>query len=603
MSFLAPLWIALAGAVAVPLLLHLMRRRLGTRVEFPAARYLARAEREHSRQLRIRNLLLMLLRVLAVLAVALAAARPVTRWLGGGHGPTAIALVLDNSLSTSVVVDGRPLLDDLKAAADELLRQARSDDRLWLVTADGVARPGTAAALRERLAEVGPIAGAGDLRTAVARAAGAVRGAGLAARRVALLTDGQRTAWPEAARLSDVEVLLYQPKAGPPPNRAVLAADARPERWTPRGAVVARVASHDSVAWRIAIGDRTLARGTAAPGGEVVLRAAPPERGWLAGTIELEPDELRADDARHFALWVGATPQLAIAEGAGPFARSAAEVLAGSGRVAIGQGVGVLPADELTAGGLPALVIAPTDPVRAGAADRALARAGIPWRLGPVMRGNATARFVRGSPADSATVLWRHRLRPQAGAVADTLATVGGEPWVVAGPGYVLVASPLVPEASSLPLRAAFVPWLAHVVTTRLVGEPGRRLEAAAGERLPAPTWADALESPAGARTPISGALAAPAAPGVYFLTRGGRRVGALVVNAPASESDLRRLEPRALADRLGARRVHLASDRAGWAALPFRGAPGRSLVPALLALALGVLLIEALAVRGARAA
>ena len=49
----------------VPLLLHLLRRHIATRVEFPAARYLARAEREHSRTLRMRNLLLMLLRVLA----------------------------------------------------------------------------------------------------------------------------------------------------------------------------------------------------------------------------------------------------------------------------------------------------------------------------------------------------------------------------------------------------------------------------------------------------------------------------------------------------------------------------------------------------------
>ena len=63
MSFLAPWFLMLGGAALVPLLIHLLRRKIGLHVEFPAARYLARAEREHSRTLRMRNLLLMLLRV------------------------------------------------------------------------------------------------------------------------------------------------------------------------------------------------------------------------------------------------------------------------------------------------------------------------------------------------------------------------------------------------------------------------------------------------------------------------------------------------------------------------------------------------------------
>src|SRR5919201_5721603 len=99
MEFLSPAWLAAAVAVAVPLLIHLMRRRIGTRVDFPAVRYLVRAEREHSRKLRLRNFLLMLLRVAAVLAITLAAARPVLRARGSGHAPTALALVLDHSLS------------------------------------------------------------------------------------------------------------------------------------------------------------------------------------------------------------------------------------------------------------------------------------------------------------------------------------------------------------------------------------------------------------------------------------------------------------------------------------------------------------------------
>ena len=109
MSFLEPRYLLLAGAAAVPLLLHLLRRRINVRVEFPAVRYILRAERENSRKMKLRNLLLMLLRILAILFLALAAARPVGRLIGAGHAPTAIAIVLDNSLSTSTIVEGAPL--------------------------------------------------------------------------------------------------------------------------------------------------------------------------------------------------------------------------------------------------------------------------------------------------------------------------------------------------------------------------------------------------------------------------------------------------------------------------------------------------------------
>ena len=46
MGLLNPLLLLLAGAAAVPLLLHLLQRHQGPRVIFPALRYLRRAEKE-----------------------------------------------------------------------------------------------------------------------------------------------------------------------------------------------------------------------------------------------------------------------------------------------------------------------------------------------------------------------------------------------------------------------------------------------------------------------------------------------------------------------------------------------------------------------------
>ncbi len=601
MTFLAPLYLLLGGAALVPLLIHLLRRRIGLRVEFPAARYLARAEQEHSRTLRLRNLLLMLLRMLIVLLVAVAAARPIGQWVGAGHAPTALALVLDNSLSTSVIENGRPLLASLRGAAKDALRQAGPADRVWLVTADGRVRGGTPATLVEEVDRVEALGGAGNLQLALARAAELVRSSGLEARQVAVVTDGQRTAWEHPTVAGDAQVLVLTQGGTPPPNRAVVLAEARPSRWTPRGTLVARILSRDSAAYRMTLGGRVLARGTAAPNEEVTIAAAPPERGWVAGTVELEPDELPGDNVRHFALWIGAAPSVTVASSAGPFARSAVDVLRASERVVPGSDISVVAADELSS--LPALILAPADPVKIGVANRALERAGIPWRFGALRRGAVTVRegaIRSGALAtrlNDITATIRYELVPQAGVVADTLALVGREPWIVSGPRYVLVASPMLPEATTLPIRAAFVPWLAEVIGQRLVGEPGQIIAATPAARVARPRWAESLDAPGGARTPLTDSVDVPSQPGTFFFIRGDRRVGALVVNPEPEESVLDRWPAAEIARRIQARRVLTAADRSAWIAQAFRAASRRSLIEPVLLAALLLLAIEAFVV------
>ena len=603
-DFLSPLWLVAAAAAAVPLLLHLLRRRIGARVEFPAVRYLARAEREHSRKLRLRNLLLMLLRMAIVVLVAAAAARPVLRVSGAGHAPTALAVVLDNSLSTSVIVAGHPVLDDLRARAAQVVRGVSPDDRVWLITADGVVRGGSRAAILDDIARTEPLAGAGDVEDAAARASTLAASAALPEREVAVVTDGQAAAWPEPVSLGAVTVFAYRPRGDAPPNRAVVDARAQPMRWTPGGAIQARVMTPDSATYRITLEGRTLARGTVTRDESVLVRAAPPERGWTTGSVELEPDELRGDDVRWFATWIGPAPAVRVAASAGPFATGALDALVQGGRARAGGDITLASADEVTA--LPALLIAPADPVKLGAANRALERLGIPWRLGAARHGETSVRGAANAPVplSDVTATLRYPLAPQPGTRPDTLATAAGEPWIVSGPGYVLIASPLSPDATTFPVRAAFVPWLGDVLSQRLSADAGLVTNATPGAFVARPAGADALELPDGDRTPLpDDSLAAPARPGAYFYLHGATRVGALVVNPEPFESDLHRLDDAALAARLRGRRVTTTDDGARFASAVFATAPRRPLVAPLLAAALVALVAESAMVRGTRSA
>lgn len=594
MTLLAPLWLLLAGAVAVPLLVHLLRRQSGARSDFPAARYLARAEREHSRSLRLRNLLLMLLRVAVVVLLALAAARPAAAWLmgawDGGRSPTALAIVVDNSMSTGVVRDGRRVFDVLRNSARAAVGAALPSDRVWIVAADGVVHGGTPAGARAALDSLTPLVGRGDLGLAIRRGAAAAGGAAAHAARVAVFTDGQRSAWTaDVGAPTGTTVALWTPGASSPANRGVVHAEPQPARWTPGGALAIRLHAPDSVAYRVVLGprggqERTVARGTAAPGADLLLRLAASDTGWLVGRVEIDPDELDADDVRHFVLWAGAPPRVDASAGAGPFVASALSVLRSEGRVVSGTEVRVSAAHEPVPGAGAVLLAAPASPSDIGAANRGLERLGIPWRYGRSTRGRLRAR----DGVDGVVVRSAYELVAAAPADVDTLATLDSRPWAVAGDAgalrYVLVGSTLHAEATDLPVRAAFVPWLAEVITERLATGGGRVVHAGSGTAIAPPVDADSLRRASGTTVAVpDGPFAVPNESGVHFFVRGGRTTGALVVNAEGSESVLERATKEEVAARITGARVTQLADAPGWREALFANGTARSLITPLL--------------------
>jgi len=596
-SFLAPFALLLAGAIAIPLALHLLRRKSGEHVEFPALQYLLRAQREFSRTLKLRNLLLMLIRIAIVLALALAAARPIGQMIGSGHAPTALAVVLDNSLSTSVVVNGQPVLARLKDAAKAALARAGNGDRAWLVTADGKVVGGDMEAVRDAVDRTEAFAGAGDLGGAVSRAVQLVEASGIPAHQVAILTDGQASAWTGVSSLDGVSTTVFAPDGTPPRNRAVVRAIPEPPHWTPRGTIRATTTATDTATFRVMLGGKATARGTAAPGAEVAVRLQPVERGWIAGSVELEPDELRGDDVRWFAAHVGPAPAVVADAGAGPFARTAVDALVQEGRVTRGADVVIAGAE---AARKPAVLFAPADPVQLGAANRALQRAGIPWRFGAARSGPAP---VRGTGLDGVTATRWYALEPVAAgadaAPVDTLARAGGDAWAVAGDGYVLIASPLTAEATDLPLRAAWVPWIGTAISDRLGGEAGAVIEAAPSARVARPSWSRELEWPDGSvHAVIDAQMRAPNRAGVYFWRRGTARGGALVVNAEVVESDLSRLTPASFSAKFSGAPVSVLGDASRWTATVFAVTGRRALEGTFLLLALLLLAAEAAVTR-----
>jgi hypothetical protein len=128
-------WLALAGlaAAAGPVLIHLLNRRIFRRIDWAAMDFLLEASRRSKAFLRLRDLLLMALRMAAVALFGFAVARPFLSTGGAAatSGPVHAILVLDNSMSMGRErLGGATLLDDARARAAEFIEQLPTGSRI-----------------------------------------------------------------------------------------------------------------------------------------------------------------------------------------------------------------------------------------------------------------------------------------------------------------------------------------------------------------------------------------------------------------------------------------------------------------------------------------
>ena len=72
MAFLNPLFLFGLFAAAIPLLIHLWSRRQAVTVDFSSLMFLVAAHRQNVRRLQLKQLLILLLRILIVALIALA---------------------------------------------------------------------------------------------------------------------------------------------------------------------------------------------------------------------------------------------------------------------------------------------------------------------------------------------------------------------------------------------------------------------------------------------------------------------------------------------------------------------------------------------------
>ncbi len=641
MGFLNPLFLLAGTAVVVPVILHLFYRQESKTFPFPAIRYLLRTEKEHARQIRTQQLLLLLLRIAIVVLLVLSGARVHLSGPGGSHDPTALALVLDNSMSTTIIRGGRPSLDFLKDQARQSATGAGHDDVIWVVRAGTPwerAVPGSGFQALAAIDATEPGHGPGDLIQAIERALALVGQSDLPGREVHVFTDLQATAFSRPIPNGDgTPVVVFGTPAANLWNRSIqrvsVGGGIPPLAGRPTYVSVSLSgAREETVDVRLYVGDQVRATAPAPVGTTLQLPVGPLPPGSVEGYVEIDPDALTADDRRYFSFTVRDPTPVAVFGNSPFFLTEALAVLEDSDRIVLGEADPAVTIVSVGGEGLErrtptqGVVVFPlADPARLPALNRHLANAGIPFRYLPGsnegsriasahfpvnLTGLEISRFFPVVPIDGPLAAAgtgsrgngdRTRADSEAGGAFPSAPTAvvtltSGDPWLLAGTApagpYVLLASPVDEPSTSLPVSAAMIPLLEWSIDRWLKGG-GEEGPVMAGSSVRPPPAATVVRDPEGTAHPVDGSqpFRDTRRAGFYRFLAGDSLLETLPVNPPPAEMDLTPVsetELKAVIPGIAA----IVDDAASWPGSIFR--VGRGPEPWRLLAALLVLLLVA---------
>jgi hypothetical protein len=230
LSFLSPLFLVAAIAAAIPVLLHLFHRKTEIVIDFPAVKLLKRAPVQQHRRRRLRELVLLALRVAALVLLALSFARP---YFAGSAAPDSAPLTVI-AVDTSMSMSAPGQFDRARDAANRAVSAAPASHGVALISfndaASVVVQPTTdRAAVASAIAALVPGDNGTRYRTALARASEVI---GAREGRVVIVSDLQQIGWEsnDAGGLPDgvdVEVINVAAPAG---NLAITSAERRDGR-------------------------------------------------------------------------------------------------------------------------------------------------------------------------------------------------------------------------------------------------------------------------------------------------------------------------------------------------------------------------------------
>lgn len=138
MTFLNPTFLFALFASAIPILIHLFNLRRLRTVEFSSVKFLKELQRSRIRSLKIKQIILLIVRVLAIVFLVLAFSRPVIKGyffnpIVAGRAKSSVIIILDNTLSMASIDEKGRFINQAKAIAQRIADLLTESDEFALI--------------------------------------------------------------------------------------------------------------------------------------------------------------------------------------------------------------------------------------------------------------------------------------------------------------------------------------------------------------------------------------------------------------------------------------------------------------------------------------
>ena len=137
MSFLYPTFLVALSAISIPIIIHLFNFRKYKKVYFTNVRFLREVKEQTQSKSKLKHLLILLARILAIVFLVLAFAQPyIAENQPIVQGKKSVSVYIDNSFSMNGTNENGRLLDQAKKIAYQIAESFESTDEFQLITND-----------------------------------------------------------------------------------------------------------------------------------------------------------------------------------------------------------------------------------------------------------------------------------------------------------------------------------------------------------------------------------------------------------------------------------------------------------------------------------